>query len=124
MQEDVYLRLNCETQLGVVVVVSHQAWAGMAGAAPGGELDVVAQINVEPAVKCINENRDVIVGVKVRLTADIAAQVHRSFGGIPFSLKIIHASLPFMCFHLVYIYPRNEFGSVSRVIHQQFWLTV
>eukprot|EP00040_Diaphanoeca_grandis_P044845 m.13798 g.13798 ORF g.13798 m.13798 type:complete len:453 (-) comp9866_c0_seq1:84-1442(-) len=48
------------------------AWSGMAGGAPGGELDNMNQIVVQPAVDCIEANRDVICGVKIRLTACIA----------------------------------------------------
>lgn len=40
--------------------------------APGGEIDSLNQANVEACVKCIEANRDMIVGVKVRLSETIA----------------------------------------------------
>ena len=39
--------------------------------AGGGESDTLAVLNENACVKCIQDNRDVIVGVKIRLTADI-----------------------------------------------------
>ncbi|CAG2200221.1 unnamed protein product [Mytilus edulis] len=39
---------------------------------PGGEIDSLNQANVEACVKCIEANRDMIVGVKVRLSETIA----------------------------------------------------
>jgi len=39
--------------------------------AGGGESDTLAVLNEDACVKCIQDNRDVIVGVKIRLTADI-----------------------------------------------------
>lgn len=34
----------------------------------GGECDSLNQVDVDLCVKCIKENRDIAVGVKVRLT--------------------------------------------------------
>jgi len=55
------------------VALEGLAWAGMAGNCPGGELDNMAQVVVAPLIKCVEENRDVVVGIKIRLTSDIAA---------------------------------------------------
>ena len=40
--------------------------------APGGELDSLTQVDVDACVKCVSENRDMIVGVKVRLAKSIS----------------------------------------------------
>lgn len=42
--------------------------------APGGESDTLAVLDEEACARCIQENRDVIVGVKVRLTAAVCGQ--------------------------------------------------
>ena len=41
---------------------------------PGGESDTFAVLDETACQKCIETNRDVIVGVKVRLTADVCGQ--------------------------------------------------
>ncbi|XP_065184156.1 deacetylase Atu3266-like [Sycon ciliatum] len=46
------------------------ASAGCSGYGLGGELDSAKQINADSAAKCIEENRDMIVGIKIRLSAD------------------------------------------------------
>ena len=38
----------------------------------GGECDSLNQVNSELCTECINQNRDVIVGVKIRLSASAA----------------------------------------------------
>lgn len=48
------------------------ASAGSTGGGSGGELDSLNQVQVEPLVKVIRENRDLCVGIKVRLSADAA----------------------------------------------------
>lgn len=48
------------------------ASAGSTGGGGGGELDSLNQVQVEPLVKVIKENRDLCVGIKVRLSADAA----------------------------------------------------
>nr|XP_022339401.1 uncharacterized protein LOC111134562 [Crassostrea virginica] len=48
------------------------AAAGCASGAPGGELDSLNVVTVDDCAKCILENRDMIVGVKVRLSDSIA----------------------------------------------------
>ena len=40
-------------------------------AATGGECDSLNQVDVSRCVKCIRENRDMIVGVKVRLSSSV-----------------------------------------------------
>ena len=40
------------------VALEGLAWAGMAGNCPGGELDNMAQVVVQPLIKCVEENRD------------------------------------------------------------------
>ena len=42
--------------------------------APGGESDTLAVLDETACQKCIEANRDVIVGVKVRLTAAVCGQ--------------------------------------------------
>lgn len=49
------------------------ASAGSTGGGSGGELDSLNQVQVAPLVKVIEENRDMVVGIKVRLSADAAA---------------------------------------------------
>ncbi|XP_067056246.1 deacetylase EF_0837-like isoform X2 [Acropora muricata] len=59
---------------GVTTVVD----AGSAGATTfpgllkGGECDSLNQVDPDLCIKCINQNRDLIVGVKVRLSASVA----------------------------------------------------
>ncbi|XP_041378420.1 deacetylase Oant_2987-like [Gigantopelta aegis] len=48
------------------------ASAGCAGLVPGGEIDSLVQADVEQCVKCIGDNRDMIVGVKLRLARAIS----------------------------------------------------
>ena len=38
----------------------------------GGECDSLNQVDSELCIKCINQNRDLIVGVKLRLSASAA----------------------------------------------------
>ncbi len=40
---------------------------------PVGELDDLRHLNVQAAVRCVEENRDVILGIKVRLSDNLAA---------------------------------------------------
>ncbi|XP_060552566.1 deacetylase EF_0837-like isoform X1 [Ruditapes philippinarum] len=47
------------------------AAAGCAGAAPGGESDTLAILDENACVECVEANRDVIVGVKVRLQSSV-----------------------------------------------------
>lgn len=47
------------------------AAAGCAGGAPGGESDTSAILDEEECVRCIQDNRDVILGVKVRLQSTV-----------------------------------------------------
>ena len=37
----------------------------------GGECDSLNQVDVAQCVSCINENKDMIVGVKVRLSSSV-----------------------------------------------------
>ena len=37
----------------------------------GGECDSLNQVNVDQCVQCITANRDLAVGVKIRLSADV-----------------------------------------------------
>jgi len=48
------------------------ASAGSTGGGGGGELDSLNQVQVAPLVQVIEENRDMVVGIKVRLSADAA----------------------------------------------------
>ena len=64
--------LHAEARVGEVLrargwQVVAQNWRG-----GGGELDSLNQVQVEPLVKVIKENRDLCVGIKVRLSADAA----------------------------------------------------
>lgn len=38
----------------------------------GGECDSLNQVDPDLCIKCINQNKDLIVGVKVRLSASVA----------------------------------------------------
>ncbi len=57
----------------VNIAMEGLAWAGMAGSGKGGELDNLNQVREEPCLAAIEANRDMVVGVKIRLTANIAA---------------------------------------------------
>lgn len=58
--------------LAFVHIASHGlAAAGCAGFGKGGECDSLNQVDVDQCVSCVQENRDMVVGVKVRLAADI-----------------------------------------------------
>ena len=48
------------------------ASAGCSGFGKGGELDSLNQVNEEWATQCIEDNSDMVVGVKIRLSADCA----------------------------------------------------
>lgn len=48
------------------------ASAGCSGYGAGGELDSLNQVSEAKAIECAEQNKDVIVGVKVRLSADCA----------------------------------------------------
>jgi dihydroorotase len=64
----------CSTRLLAFLNISMHglASAGCTGVGTGGELDSLNQVHIEQCVKCIQENRDICVGVKVRLSADAA----------------------------------------------------
>eukprot|EP00051_Salpingoeca_urceolata_P035166 m.28537 g.28537 ORF g.28537 m.28537 type:complete len:417 (+) comp8866_c0_seq1:177-1427(+) len=55
----------------VNIALEGLAWSGLAGGAPGGELDNIRQISKEATVEAVQAHKSAI-GVKVRLTADIA----------------------------------------------------
>jgi predicted amidohydrolase len=40
--------------------------------ASGGELDSLSHVQLDDCVKCIEENKDVIVGIKIRLSESIS----------------------------------------------------
>ena len=44
----------------------------MHSAGTGGELDSLSDVDEELCLQCIEANRDMVVGVKLRLTSDIA----------------------------------------------------
>lgn len=48
------------------------ASAGCTSSVKGGECDSLNQVDPDLCIKCINQNRDLIVGVKVRLSASVA----------------------------------------------------
>ncbi|XP_076087490.1 deacetylase Oant_2987-like [Mytilus galloprovincialis] len=54
-------------------IVQHGlASSGCAAGVSGGEIDSLNQVDVDACVKCIENNRDMIVGVKVRLSETIS----------------------------------------------------
>lgn len=71
-----YIAAQQKTRVLALVHIALEglAWGGMAGGAKGGELDNLNQVLVEPAVAALEANRDMLVGVKIRLTADIAGE--------------------------------------------------
>ena len=40
----------------------------------GGECDSLNQVDPDLCLQCIHDNKDMIIGVKVRLTADVCAE--------------------------------------------------
>ncbi|KAK3104680.1 hypothetical protein FSP39_007611 [Pinctada imbricata] len=48
--------------------------AGCSAGAPGGEIDSLNSIRVKDCASCVQGNRDIVVGVKVRLSKTIADQ--------------------------------------------------
>lgn len=48
------------------------AAAGCSAKASGGELDSLSHVQLDDCVKCIEENKDVIVGIKIRLSESIS----------------------------------------------------
>ena len=44
----------------------------MHSAGTGGELDSLSDVDEELSLQCIEANRDMVVGVKLRLTSEIA----------------------------------------------------
>ncbi|KAJ7378992.1 hypothetical protein OS493_018786 [Desmophyllum pertusum] len=65
---------NSQTRvLSLLHIAAHGlAATGCTGWVKGGECDSLNQVNSELCVECINQNRDMIVGVKVRLSASAA----------------------------------------------------
>lgn len=58
----------------IIMIVMISTYYYIKSAAAGGESDTLAVLNEDACARCIQENRDVIVGVKVRLTADVCGK--------------------------------------------------
>ncbi|GAB1602270.1 uncharacterized protein LOC115230581, partial, partial [Argonauta hians] len=59
--------------LSFIHIATHGlASAGCSGEGKGGECDSLNVVDVEKCVTCIQDNRDLVVGVKVRLTSNVA----------------------------------------------------
>ncbi|XP_061196886.1 deacetylase Atu3266-like [Saccostrea echinata] len=69
-----YVAEKCKARvLSFVHIAQHGlAAAGCASGAPGGELDSLNVVSVDECVKCVVENRDIVVGIKLRLSDSIA----------------------------------------------------
>ncbi|XP_064598947.1 deacetylase Atu3266-like isoform X2 [Liolophura sinensis] len=58
--------------LAFLHIASHGlAAAGCSGGASGGESESLHVVDIDDCVRCIEENRDVLVGVKVRLSKEV-----------------------------------------------------
>lgn len=61
------------TVLALLHIAAHGlASAGCTGQAKGGECDSLNQVDAELCAECVSKNKDMIVGVKVRLSASAA----------------------------------------------------
>lgn len=69
-----YVADNSKTRvLAFLHIAQHGlAASGCTSGAPGGELDSLNVVSVDECSKCVVENRDLIVGIKVRLSDSIA----------------------------------------------------
>lgn len=64
---------------------------------PAGELDDLRHLNVPAAVRCIEANRDVILGVKLRLSANLAADGKNELAALKLAREAADAvGLPIM----------------------------
>jgi dihydroorotase len=64
---------------------------------PVGELEDLRHLNVPAAVRCIEENRDVILGVKLRLSANLAADGKNELAALKLAREAADAvGLPIM----------------------------
>ncbi len=64
---------------------------------PVGELEDLRHLNVRSAVRCIHDNRDVILGVKLRLSANLAANGQNELAALKLAREAADAvGLPLM----------------------------
>ncbi|VDI82193.1 Hypothetical predicted protein [Mytilus galloprovincialis] len=96
-------------------IVQHGlASSGCSSGAPGGEIDSLNQVNVEACVKCIEANRDMIVGVKVRLSETIANDGKNEEEAYRRSLEASkRAGVPLMVHHTLSTVPTQSDGKSS-----------
>jgi dihydroorotase len=69
-----YVMERCSTRLLSFLNISLHglASAGCSGFGQGGELDSLNQVSTEACMDTVLANRDIVVGIKVRLTADVS----------------------------------------------------
>jgi len=82
------------------------AASGCARGAPGGESDTLAVLDEGACVKCIEANRDVIIGVKVRLSASVCAGGKTEIEAFRRALSVAQTcGLPLMAHHSISTIP-------------------
>ncbi|XP_052760379.1 deacetylase Oant_2987-like isoform X1 [Mya arenaria] len=85
------------------------ASAGLSAGAGGGESDTLAILDEDSCVKCIQDNRDVIVGVKVRLSTDVCAMGKTEYEAYRRALNAAErCSVPLMTHHSMSTIPTQR----------------
>ncbi|XP_052760380.1 deacetylase Oant_2987-like isoform X2 [Mya arenaria] len=88
---------------GVTTVIDAGSSAG------GGESDTLAILDEDSCVKCIQDNRDVIVGVKVRLSTDVCAMGKTEYEAYRRALNAAErCSVPLMTHHSMSTIPTQR----------------
>ena len=76
------------------------ASAGCSGFGKGGELDALNQVNEEWALRCLKDNSDMVVGVKIRLSSDCANDGKNEAEAFQRALNVTRtANTPLMVHH-------------------------
>ncbi|KAL8601680.1 hypothetical protein ACOMHN_033856 [Nucella lapillus] len=89
--------------LALVHIASHGlASAGCSGLKTGGELDSLNQVDVEECVSSVRNNRDFVVGIKLRLSTSIADNGRTEHEAFRRSLQAAsEADVPLMVHHAI-----------------------
>jgi dihydroorotase len=72
LREFIAKKSNTRVLSFIHITMHGLASSGCSGFGKGGELDSLNQVNEEWARRCLRENSDMVVGVKIRLSADCA----------------------------------------------------
>eukprot|EP00118_Oscarella_pearsei_P001627 m.7951 g.7951 ORF g.7951 m.7951 type:complete len:430 (+) comp20104_c0_seq2:30-1319(+) len=109
-----FIAEKCQTRLLAFLHIALHglASAGCAGFGRGGESDSLKQVQADDCLRCINENRDILVGVKVRLTADVCNSGKNETEAYERAMKAARVSnVPLMVHHSESTIPIGSMGS-------------